>query len=60
MLREFRGWPGYAIDRPGAAARAVPWLGWRRGLEGELYYDMLHAWTGDPWTDIDAGVRACR
>ena len=55
MLREFRGWPGYAIDRPGAAARAVPWLGWRRGLEGELYYDVLHAWIdGDPWKDVRA------
>jgi Glycoside hydrolase 123, catalytic domain len=55
MLREFRGWPGYVIDRPGAAARAVPWLGWRRGLDGELYYDVLHAWiAGDPWKDVRA------
>ena len=51
MVRGFAGWPGYEIDRPGAAARAVPLLGFRRGLSGELYYDMLHAWTGDPWTD---------
>jgi hypothetical protein len=29
----------------------VPLLGFRRGLSGELYYDMLHGWTGDPWTD---------
>ena len=54
MLREFAGWPGYAIDLPGTAARAVPLLGFRRGLKGELYYDMLHAWTGDPWTDVRA------
>jgi len=54
MRAEFAGWPGYEIDRPGAAARAVPLLGFRRGLEGELYYDMLHAWTGDPWTDVRA------
>jgi hypothetical protein len=32
----------------------VPLLGFRRGLKGELYYDMLHAWTGDPWTDVRA------
>jgi hypothetical protein len=32
----------------------VPLLGFRRGLEGELYYDMLQAWTGDPWTDVRA------
>jgi hypothetical protein len=54
MLREFAGWPGYEIDRPGAAARAVPLLGVRRGLGGELYYDMLQAWTGDPWSDVRA------
>jgi hypothetical protein len=51
MVREFAGWPGYEIDRPGTAARAVPLLGVRRGLSGELHYDMLHAWTGDPWRD---------
>jgi hypothetical protein len=54
MMTEFRGWPGYAIDRPGTAARAVPLLGVRRGLAGELYYDMIQAWTGDPWKDVRA------
>jgi hypothetical protein len=54
MIREFSGWPGYEIDRPATAARAVPLLGVRRGLAGELYYDMLHAWTGDPWRDVRA------
>jgi hypothetical protein len=54
MTAEFAGWPGYEVDRPGTAARAVPLLGLRRGLEGELYYDMLQAWTGDPWTDVRA------
>jgi hypothetical protein len=54
MLREFAGWPGYEIDRPGTAARAVPLLGVRRGLEGELYYDMLQAWLGDPWSEVRA------
>lgn len=54
MRAEFTGWPGYEIDRPGTAARAVPLLGLRRGLVGELYYDMLQAWTGDPWSDVRA------
>jgi hypothetical protein len=54
MLREFSGWPGYVVDRPGTAARAVAWLGWRRGLSGELYYDMLQTWGGDPWKDVRA------
>ncbi len=52
MEREFTGWPGYEIDRPGAAVRALGWLGWRQGVAGELYYDTLQAWTGDPWTDV--------
>jgi hypothetical protein len=52
--REFRGWPGYAVDLPGTAARAVPVLGFRRGLAGELYYDMLQTWRGDPWRDVRA------
>ena len=52
--KAFGGWPGYAVDRPGTAARAVPVLGWRRGLSGELYYDMLQAWRGDPWRDVRA------
>jgi hypothetical protein len=54
MRRAFTGWPGYEIDRPGAAARAVAWLAWRRDLSGELYYDMLQAWRRDPWTDARA------
>jgi hypothetical protein len=54
MLREFAGWPGYEIDRPGTAARAVPLLGVRRGLKGELYYDMLQTWPGDPWSQVRA------
>jgi hypothetical protein len=54
MRYAFSGWPGYEIDRPGTAARAVAWLAFRRGLSGELYYDMLQAWTRDPWTDVRA------
>jgi hypothetical protein len=54
MRHAFAGWPGYEIDRPGAAARAVTWRAFRRGLSGELYYDMLQAWTRDPWSDVRA------
>jgi hypothetical protein len=54
LLQAFARWPGYEIDRPGAAARAMGWLAWRRGLGGELYYDMLQTWTGDPWKDVRA------
>lgn len=54
MLREFRGWPGYEIDRPGAAARVLGWLGFRLGVAGELYYATLEGWQRDPWRDVRA------
>ena len=54
MSRAFSGWPGYEIDRPGAAARVMGWLAFRERVAGELYYDMLHAWSGDPWNDVRA------
>ncbi len=54
MLRTFHGWPGYEIDRPGAAARAMGWLAFRQRVNGELYYDMLQTWQGDPWKNVRA------
>jgi Domain of unknown function (DUF4091)/Family of unknown function (DUF6067) len=56
MRARFSGWPGYEIDRPATAARAVPLLGFRRGLGGTLYYDMIRAWDRDPWTDVRASA----
>ncbi len=50
----YTGWPGYEIDRPGAAARVMGWLAFRAGVAGELYYDMLQTWGRDPWTDVRA------
>jgi hypothetical protein len=52
--QEFGGWPGYEIDRPGMAARIMGWLAWREGIGGELYYDMIQAWSQDPWDDVRA------
>jgi len=52
MAREFRGWPGYEIDRPSASARVMGWLAYRQQVAGELYFDMLSAWDGDPWKDV--------
>jgi hypothetical protein len=54
MSRTFAGLPGYEIDRPGAAVLAMGWLAFREHVAGELYYDMLHAWRGDPWKDVRA------
>lgn len=47
-----RGWPTYVIDVPGARARAMGWLAFQEQIEGELYWDVLHAYgRSDPWTD---------
>jgi hypothetical protein len=55
MVQEFRGWPGYEIDRSGASVRALGWLGWRHRVAGELYYTMLESWQRpDPWQDVRA------
>jgi len=54
MIRTFRGWAGYEIDRPGASVRALGWLGFREGVAGELYYAALENWTADPWNDVRA------
>ncbi|GEJ58526.1 DUF4091 domain-containing protein [Anaeromyxobacter diazotrophicus] len=54
MVREFAGWPGYEVDRPGASVRALGWLAERAGVAGELYYQTLEAWTREPWRDVRA------
>lgn len=54
MLRTFHGWPGYEIDRPGAATRAMGWLAFRQRVAGELYYNALERWPDDPWSDVRA------
>jgi Domain of unknown function (DUF4091) len=54
MLRAFSGWPGYEIDRPGAAVRSLGWLAYRAGVAGELYYASLESWSVDPWKDVRA------
>jgi hypothetical protein len=37
------GWPGYAIDEPASQARAMSWLAFTSGANGELYYDTAGA-----------------
>jgi hypothetical protein len=46
----FRGWPSYAIDTPPVANRIMPWLAWKYGIDGELYYNLSES--PDPWTTI--------
>ena len=40
---ESEGYPGYAIDQPASQARAIGWLAYIYGLEGELYWDTVNS-----------------
>jgi hypothetical protein len=41
----FEGWPGYAIDAPAPHARAMGWLSYLYGAEGELLYNTTQSLT---------------
>jgi hypothetical protein len=43
----FRNWPSYVIDTAALANRIMPWISWKYGIEGELYYATNQA--EDPW-----------
>jgi hypothetical protein len=44
--------PNYFIDAPAMDPVMVPWITWRYGMQGILYWDMKH-WSEvkSPWTD---------
>jgi hypothetical protein len=50
----FRGWPSYLIDDPAVANRVMPWLAWRYGVSGELYFSVNEAFShiADPWAGV--------
>lgn len=52
----FAGWPSYMVDAPGTSARAMAWLAFVHDIEGELYFDMAHAFNAypekDPWDSV--------
>lgn len=41
----FEGWPGYAIDAPATHARAMGWLSYLYGANGELLYNTTQSLT---------------
>ncbi len=43
------GWPSYMIDASGVRNRAMQWADFEEGVQGELYYETLNAYQGDPW-----------
>ncbi|MFM2153623.1 MAG: hypothetical protein RL199_2058 [Pseudomonadota bacterium] len=59
----FSGWPSYMVDADGASARVMGWQAFRHSIEGELYFDTVHAYGRwertheprlDPWEDLFA------
>jgi hypothetical protein len=40
---ESQDYPGYAIDQPASQARAIGWLAYIYGLQGELYWNTVNS-----------------
>jgi hypothetical protein len=50
----FQGWPSYVVDAAGGRARAMGWLAFAWGIQGELYWATTYAYAkgeapADPW-----------
>lgn len=52
--RAYSGWASYMIDHPVTLNRAMGALAFREGIDGELYFDTVHAFgtKPDPWEDV--------
>jgi hypothetical protein len=52
----FTGWPSYVIDAPATAHRIMPWIAWKYGIEGELYFNVNDSYVreADPWQETYA------
>jgi hypothetical protein len=52
--RAFTGWASYMVDHPATLNRAMGVLAFIAGVDGELYYDTVHAYgtKPDPWDDV--------
>ncbi|HEY8209133.1 MAG TPA: DUF4091 domain-containing protein [Myxococcaceae bacterium] len=51
--RAYSGWASYMIDHPATLNRAMGPLAFLEGVDGELYFDTVHAFgtRPDPWND---------
>ena len=45
----FTGWPSLVIDSAPVQQRILEWLSFRYRMGGELYYNTIEAYDGDPW-----------
>lgn len=48
---DLSGWPSLVIDHTALRNRAMPWVAYRFGFTGELYWETVWAYTsqGNPW-----------
>lgn len=57
LERAFTGWASYMVDHPITSHRAMGPLAFAAGVDGELYFDTVHALAlegRDPWADVFA------
>ena len=47
---ESQDYPGYAIDQPASQARAIGWIAYMYGLQGELYWNTVNR-LSSAWSD---------
>jgi hypothetical protein len=51
--RAYSGWASYMVDHPAPLNRAMGPLAFLAGVDGELYFDTVHAYgAGEPWKDV--------
>lgn len=55
LEQAYTGWASYMVDHPAPLQRAMGPLAFSAGVEGELYFDTVHAWCrGTQWEDLFA------
>lgn len=52
--RAYSGWASYMLDHPATSNRAMGPLAFLTGVDGELYFNTVAAYGGDPWKDTFA------
>ncbi len=50
------GMPTWLLDYPLIHSRIMPWVNWRYGLTGLLYWTTTYWEAGDPWTNATNGL----
>lgn len=54
LERAYSGWASYMLDHPATSNRAMGPLAFLTGVDGELYFNTVAAYGGDPWKDTFA------